>query len=149
MTVAKAEILEHIRQTGERITLPRQAVIEALCELEGHQTTQNVQQYLAGKGTVLQEATIYRVLQWLKNLAVVSQTDWGQSGIVYELLSAPLHHHLICLRCGHVQDFDNAAVESLRQHLWDYYDFEPRIDHLAIFGVCKDCRSVAEIDLER
>lgn len=142
--VSKSEILERIKQAGERITLPRQAIIEALCELEGHQTTQNIQQYLAGKGTDLQEATIYRVLQWLKDLAIVSQTDLGQSGIVYELLSVPLHHHLICLRCGRIQDFDNAAVESLRQHLRDLYGFEPRIDHLAIFGVCKECRSATE-----
>lgn len=138
---SKEEILNRLRQTGERITPPREAVIEALCALGNHQTTQSIQQYLHENGIELREATVYRVLQWLKDQAVVSQTDLGQPEIIYELLSAPLHHHLICLQCGQIHDLDDAALKELRQQLRDRYQFEPRIDHMAIFGTCEKCRS--------
>ncbi len=136
----KQDLLDHLRHTGERITMPRQAVIEALCDLGGHQTTQSIQKHLEETGVCIQEPTVYRVLQWLKDLALVCQTDMGQSGITYELLSTPLHHHLICLQCGAVQDLDDSAMAPLRDHVRQRYNFEPRIDHMAIYGICKRCR---------
>lgn len=138
--VTKQAIVDHLKQSGERITLPRLAVIEALCELGGHQTIQAIQEYLEDQDIHIQEPTIYRVLQWLKDLSVISQTDLGQSGITYELLSTPPHHHLICLLCGYVQDVDDAAVIPLREFLRQTYGFEPRIDHLALFGICQTCQ---------
>jgi Fur family ferric uptake transcriptional regulator len=134
------ELVNYIRQLGERITMPRRAVIQALCDLGGHQTTQNIQIYLETQGDSIQEPTVYRVLQWLKDLALVSQTDLGRSGIVYELLSSPPHHHLICLGCGRVENFDDAALVPLRTHLQNMHGFGPRIDHMAIFGLCQACR---------
>jgi len=139
----KQELLDYLKHMGERITMPRLAVIQAIYELGGHQTTQTIQKHLAENGISIQEPTIYRVLQRLKDLGIVSQTDLGQSGITYELLSAPPHHHLVCLECGQIQDWDDDAVVPLREYLRQTYDFEPRIDHLAIFGVCQCCRSAA------
>jgi Fur family ferric uptake transcriptional regulator len=136
----KQEVVDHLKQLGERLTMPRLAVIEALCVLGGHQTTQTIQQYLDERGISIQEPTVYRVLQWLKDLALVSQTDLGQSGTIYELLSSPPHHHLVCLECGYVQSLDDAAITSLRVYLQETYGFEPRIDHLAIFGICPACQ---------
>ena len=133
------DIINHIKHLGERITLPRRAVIQALCESGGHQTLQTVQHYLEAQGTAIPEPTVYRVLQWLKDMEIVSQTDLGGSGTVYELLSAPLHHHMICLSCGCIQNFDDTAIEKLRTYLQQNYGFEPRIDHLAIFGLCEAC----------
>jgi Fur family ferric uptake transcriptional regulator len=123
--------------------MPRLAVIQALCELEGHQTTQSIQQYLESQCIPVPEPTVYRVLQWLKDLALVSQTDLGQSGTIYELLSTPPHHHLVCLACGHVQNLDDTAMATLGTHLRDAYGFEPRIDHMAIFGLCQTCQERA------
>ena len=136
----KQDIVEQLKQLGERITMPRLAVIQALCELGGHQTTQSIELYLETQGIPVPEPTVYRVLQWLKDLVLVSQTDLGQSGTIYELLSSPPHHHLVCLACGHVQNLDDAAIVPLRSHLQDAYGFEPRIDHMAIFGLCQMCR---------
>jgi Fur family ferric uptake transcriptional regulator len=136
----KQDIVEQLKKLGERITMPRLAVIQALCELGGHQTTQSIQQYLETQGIPVPEPSVYRVLQWLKDLAFVSQTDLGQSGTAYEPLSTPPHHHLVCLACGHVQNLDDAAIVPLRAHLQEAYGFEPRIDHMAIFGLCQTCR---------
>ena len=139
----KQDIVEQLKQLGERITMSRLAVIQALCELGGHQTTQSIQQYLESQCIPVPEPTVYRVLQWLKDLALVSQTDLGQSGTTYELLSTPPHHHLVCLACGHVQNLDDAAMVPLRTHLQETYGFEPRIDHMAIFGLCQTCQERA------
>ncbi len=138
---AKADIIAKIKSQGERLTLPRQAVIEALCVLGGHQTMQAIQQYLTQEGVEMQESTVYRALQWLKDLGIVAQTDLGQSGITYELITTPPHHHLVCLRCGRIQRIGDSVLEPLRQTLRQDYTFEARIDHMAFFGLCDECLS--------
>lgn len=136
-------IVSKIKGRGERITMPRLAVIEALCALGGHQTTQNLQHHLAAEGVFIQESSVYRVLQWLKELGFVAQTDLGQSGITYELISTPPHHHLVCLNCGGIQELADAYLDDLRQHLRSAYDFVPRIEHMAFFGICQNCQNEA------
>ncbi|HEX2907047.1 MAG TPA: transcriptional repressor [Phototrophicaceae bacterium] len=134
-------VLAKLKGAGERVTIQRQAVVDSLCELGGHQTAQAIQRHLQHKGLGIDEPTIYRILQRLKDLALVSQTDLGQSGIVYELLDAQPHHHLVCLRCGQVQDVDDTIMASLRQQLQQQQGFAARIDHMAIFGLCEGCQS--------
>ena len=140
MTLPCDNILEQLRQRGERLTIQRRLVIDVLCDSGEHLAVQDIQQRLQQQGTDLNEPTVYRILQWLKDLGLVSQTDVGQSGIVYQLIGGQPHHHLICLNCGTIIDVDDSIMEPLRERLHRDYNFEPRIDHMAIYGVCPDCQ---------
>lgn len=139
--VSTDELVAQVRARGERMTIQRRLVIEALCEHGAHLAVQDVQQHLAAHGCTVSETTVYRVLQWLKDIGLVSQTDLGQSGLVYQVIAEHPHHHLVCLRCGAIIDIDDSLFDSLRAELRARYAFEPRIDHMAIFGVCRDCRA--------
>ncbi len=139
MVCAKT-IVERLRAQGERLTVQRQWVIEALCASGEHLTVQQVQQLLAERSPALTETTVYRILQWLKERGVVAQTDLGQSGVVYQIIDRKPHHHLVCLSCGQIMRLDDDLMEGLRAQLRQRYDFEPRIDHMAIFGLCRACR---------
>lgn len=134
------EILEQLRQRGERLTVPRRLVIEILCERGDHLTVQDIQHHLRERQVDLNEATIYRILQWLKDLGLVSQTDLGRSEFVYQWIGDRPHHHLVCLSCRTVIDVDDSIMTSLRDQLRREFGFEPRIDHMAIYGLCEDCR---------
>lgn len=134
-------ILEELRQRGERITIQRRMVIEALCEDYDHLTINDIQKQMQSRGHDLDEATIYRILQWLKAVEVISQTDLGERGIVYELIGSTRHHHLVCLNCHAVIGLDDSFVDQLRDQVRHEYDFEPRVDHMAIFGWCAQCRA--------
>ncbi|MBN1681641.1 MAG: transcriptional repressor [Anaerolineae bacterium] len=138
---SKEAVISKLKQRGERLTIQRLLVIDALCTLGGHQTVHDIHQHLHQHSTDLTEPTIYRILQWLKDAETVSQTDLGHSGIVYELLGTNRHHHLVCLSCGAVIDVDDSVMASLREHLRQEYGFEPRIDHMAVFGMCRACHN--------
>lgn len=140
MVCAEA-IVSLLRKQGERLTIQRRAVIEVLCASGDHLTVQDIQSRLAAQGTVLTEATVYRIVQWLKDRGAVAQTDLGQSGVVYQAIGCELHHHLVCLRCGRVIDIEDQVMDALREQLRREHAFEPRIDHMAIFGLCHDCRA--------
>ncbi len=140
------DVIERIKAQGERVTLPRRLVIEALGGSHEHLTISTLQAHsqAAHPDQPMSDTTVYRVLQWLKALGLVSQTDMGQAGMVYALIDRP-HHHLICLNCGGTIMVDDALFESLRATLRQQYNFNPRIDHMAIYGTCEQCApSVAD-----
>ena len=134
-------VIEHIQAKGERVTIQRRLIVEALCAAHGHSSIGDLQRWIdtAHPEYDLPDPTIYRILQWLKDLELVSQTDMGSSGIVYELLGIPYHHHLICLNCGKVTDVDDGYLAPLRQTLASEFGFRARIDHMAIYGLCPAC----------
>ncbi|MCA9907547.1 MAG: transcriptional repressor, partial [Anaerolineae bacterium] len=128
------DILSQLEAHGERLTIQRRAVIDMLVAQHDHLTIQDLQSCLEQtQGVKLSETTIYRILEWLKRLALVSQTDMGSAGIVYSLVGTPRHHHLICLDCGAVMDIDDAYFDDLRRKVQHDLGFVARIDHMAIY----------------
>ena len=133
-------LLDRLRNDGERLTLQRKMVLQALCQGCGHRTIGQIGDALHAAGQPLDESTIYRILQRFNRLGIVSQTYLGADGIVYELLDGQTHHHLVCLACHQVLHVDDQFVNDMRTRLRQEYGFEPRIDHLAIFGLCAACQ---------
>jgi Fur family ferric uptake transcriptional regulator len=134
------EQLAAIRARGERLTPQRLMVLEAVRDLGGHQTAQAIYEHVRGRYPYANLATIYRALAWLKEQSLVSETDLGGGQIEYEFLGTGRHHHLVCLGCGAQMEFGDDAVAPLAATLRERYGFEPRFDHLAIFGFCRWCR---------
>lgn len=134
-------LIKRLQTEGERLTIQRRIVIEALCGIGNHATLQEIQGHLAASypGQALPDPTVYRILQWLKDLAIISQTDMGDAGVVYELIDTPPHHHLICLNCGGSIKVEDDIFTDLRERLRSEYHFEPRIEHMAIYGLCPEC----------
>lgn len=134
-------IIGQIQAHGERVTIQRRLIVEALCAVPGHRSIVDIQGWLetAHPEYDLQAPTVYRILQWLKALELISQTDMGSAGIVYELLDNPHHHHLICLNCGKVTNLNDGYLETLREALAGDFGFQARIDHMAIYGLCPAC----------
>jgi Fur family transcriptional regulator, ferric uptake regulator len=135
------DLITHLQSKGERITLPRRLVIDAISQPHRHLTIADIQQQLPQGPHSLSETTIYRVLQWLKALGFVSQTDMGYAGIVYALISQPYHYHLICLSCERTITLDDVLFAPLRERLYRQYGFETRIEHMALYGLCEACTS--------
>ncbi len=133
-------VIRQIQAKKERVTIQRRLIVEALCASAGHRSIGDIQRWLAEfhPEAALQDPTVYRILQWLKDLELVSQTDMGSAGIVYELLGKP-HHHLICLNCGRVSEVDDRYLAPVRDAVEADFDFHPRIEHMAIYGLCPAC----------
>lgn len=135
--------MSQLREEGERLTRPRRKVLEVLSRSGDHLTVSDAQRLLQEAGEEMDAATIYRVLQWLKRVGLISQTDLGGEAIVYQIIDDHRHHHLVCLSCGAMVEVEDRALDALRRRLRRDYNFEPRIDHLAIFGLCQRCQKQA------
>jgi Fur family ferric uptake transcriptional regulator len=130
-----------LKEKGYRFTTQRAAVLQILHETDEHITAGEIYQDVKTKYPKLNKSTIYRTLELMKQLGLVTETDFGGDRFCYHLGEKGLHHHLICRKCGRIIDLDESAIESLNKFLVNSYNFVPEIRHLAIFGRCLSCQS--------
>ena len=134
-------VYNHLQTKGERLTISRRLVIEVLCSRAGHWSIGDIRKHIETRhqGQNLPEPTVYRILQWLKGLQLVSQTDMCEAGVVYEFIDTSPHHHLICLGCGYIIEVEDSLLAPLREKLATEYHFALRLEHMAIYGYCPGC----------
>lgn len=139
MSTPLEELVEELRSRGSRITLPRRWTLQVLHDENRHMTVEELQQSLTRRGVQVDEATLYRTLQWLKQNRVVAQMTTGSGADVYALLGDRRHHHLICVECGSISEIGDELFQTLRESIRSEYGFVPHIDHYAIPGLCAAC----------
>jgi len=138
------QIIADLRAKGQRITLPRRWTLQVMVNEHAHLTCEQVRERLLENGIEIDEATVYRTLQWLKQNRIVAQSSLGLGADIYSLIDEQPHHHLVCLRCHQISDIADNLLDPLREQLSTEYDFKPVIDHYTIFGICRSCQDAAE-----
>jgi Fur family ferric uptake transcriptional regulator len=136
--------VESLRAQGQRLTPQRLLVLETLRDATTHLTADDLYDLVAAKYPYINRATIYRALAWLKEHGLTSVTDLGGGQLRYQYLAERRHHHLVCLHCGGQQELPDEILAPLAQTLHERYQFAPRLDHFAIFGLCQRCQQQAE-----
>lgn len=128
-----------LRHLGLRVTPQRLLVMEALADGNGHLTADEIMRWTAERYPAINLATIYRTLDLLTSVGLVTQTDLGSGVAHFELVGESLHHHLICEHCGAMMEVDDALLAPVRERLLHDYGFRASARHIALFGTCKGC----------
>jgi Fur family ferric uptake transcriptional regulator len=134
------EIKGFLHQLGYRLTPQRLRLIEVVAGSEGHISAEEVYAQLHPHFPKVHISTIYRNLELLKRLGVVTETDLGEGRLRYHFREKGHHHHLICHGCGAIIELDEALLSPLKDVLQERYGFKADLRHLAIFGYCSQCR---------
>ena len=131
---------EVIKESGHRLTPQRLMIISAVRHARGHMTAGDVLEEVRESYPYIDISTVYRTLEVLREMRLISVTDMRQGEYLYEWIDQTRHHHLICGDCGQVTPLDHKYLEDLGTEILDDYSFQADIDHFAIFGVCEKCR---------
>jgi len=134
------ELVDRVRQHGLRMTRQRSIIVQALWELQGHASAESVYDRVTLHRRDVDLSTVYRTLETLHNLGIVSKTDLGHGCTEYEIVGEQPHHHLVCQHCRRVIELDNAYLAPLTETIRQDFDFDPMSSHYAIFGICQACR---------
>jgi Fur family ferric uptake transcriptional regulator len=132
-------LVENVRKRGYRMTPQREMILDAIHD-EGHITADDIFQRVRAKSPAVNLATVYRTLELLKELDIVTAIDTGEGCVHYELAGEQPHHHLVCEECGYTLELDCDALQPLEQELLRRYGFVMNLNHLALFGKCPDCQ---------
>lgn len=138
-SVQHGALAERLRHLGLRVTPQRLLVMEALGANGGHMTADEIMRWTAARYPAINLATIYRTLDLLASVGLVTQTDLGGVSSTFELVGETLHHHLVCSSCGATIEIDDALLAPLRERLLREHGFRAAVSHMALFGTCRAC----------
>lgn len=126
-----------------KITPQRQVILKTFLENGAeHLSAEEVYKLVKTKNPDIGLATVYRTLDLLAELDILQKMDFGDGKGRYEINDEDVHHHhhLICLRCGHVEEFEDDLLETLEAAIKRKTNFEV-IDHqLKFYGFCQKCQ---------
>lgn len=128
-----------LKEKGYRLTPQRMLVTEALHDAESHISAEEIYEQLHARYPYSNISTVYRTLELLKELKLVTEADFGEGRVRYHVAEKGHHHHLVCRRCGKIVDLDESVLSPLKDTLLRNYGFEADLRHLAIPGECSDC----------
>jgi len=127
-----------------RLTRQRERIIDAVRAL-GHATPDGLATALARDGgPALSLSTIYRNLEALEEVGVVSHTHLGHRSPTYHLSDHADHIHLVCLSCGTVIESAVATADPFVGNLLTIHGFVADVKHIAIHGWCAACSARAD-----
>lgn len=131
-----------LRERGQRVTRPRLAVIEALATLDGHPSAEAVASAVATTSDAVHRATIYRTLDTLADLGVVTHVHSSQGTTSYHLADlAEPHLHARCRTCATVVDLPVDLLDDVTRTVDEASGFDLEPGHVALSGRCAACRA--------
>jgi len=133
-----ADLDRPLRERGYRLTPQRQMVLEAVNTLR-HGTPEEIGAEVQKTASGVNISTVYRTLELLEELGLVTHTHLGHGAPTYHSANDPDHLHLVCRDCGKVIEADFSAADDLVGRLAAQHGFDTDVKHFAIYGRCADC----------
>ncbi|MBK8005706.1 MAG: transcriptional repressor [Gemmatimonadetes bacterium] len=132
---------EWLRRHGQPVTRQRDQVAAVVLGSTDHLSVEQIQERLQAQGATVGLATVYRTLDLLVQSGMVRGHDFGQRSRRYEPMGpGSVHEHLICTRCGKVEEFTHERLERMLPIIADEYGFQPDRHRVEIYGVCRECQ---------
>ena len=132
---------QDLKKAGLKATLPRLKILKFLEDSQvRHMSAEDVYKAMLESGDEVGLATIYRVLTQFEAAGLVTRHHFEEGHSVFELNQGEHHDHILCVKCGRVDEFMDPTIEE-RQHKIAQENGYDMTDHaLYIYGVCSDCQ---------
>jgi Fur family transcriptional regulator, ferric uptake regulator len=128
---------EHLKSAGLKSTLPRLKVLDLFENSEErHLSAEDVYKQLLSSGEDVGLATVYRVLTQFEQAGLLVRHHFESGKSVFELNQGEHHDHIVCLQCGHVEEFFDAAIETRQEKVATELGFAIREHSLHIYADC-------------
>ena len=137
--MTRDSLIEELKSRGVRVTPQRAIILEAIEQMPGHITAEDVFTVVQRVNRYINLATVYRTLDLLRRLDLIIETDMGATAIQFALQTHGAHHHAVCRRCNRTYEFPNELLTPVIDELASHYNFVADARHVVIFGWCAAC----------
>ncbi|MBQ0723904.1 MAG: ferric iron uptake transcriptional regulator [Cycloclasticus sp.] len=129
-----------IREAGLKVTLPRLKILSMLESTQHrHLSAEDMYKALLEDGEEIGLATVYRVLTQFETAGLVSRHHFEGGNSVFELNQGEHHDHILCVKCGRVDEFVDELIEQRQRTIAEKMNYQMTDHSLYIYGVCSTC----------
>jgi Fur family ferric uptake transcriptional regulator len=107
-----------------------------------HQSAEDVYKALLDTGEDIGLATVYRVLTQFEAAGLVKRHHFEGGHSVFELNEGSHHDHIVCVKCGKVDEFIDDTIEKRQKAIAEGLGYELTDHCLYMYGICKKCQSL-------
>jgi len=128
---------QDLKSIGLKATLPRLKILNLFeTSKERHLTAEDVYKVLLSEGMEIGLATIYRVLTQFEQAGLLTRHHFESGKAVFELNQGGHHDHLVCVQCGHVEEFFDSEIERRQVKIAKERGFNIQEHSLQIYADC-------------
>lgn len=132
---------QELRNAGLKVTLPRVKILEILeSSVLRHMSAEDMYKALLDSGEDIGLATVYRVLTQFETAGLVTRHHFEGGHSVFELNQGMHHDHIVCVKCGRVDEFVDSEIEKRQKQIANAKGYEITDHSLYLYGVCSECR---------
>jgi Fur family ferric uptake transcriptional regulator len=138
-----------IRLLGHRITVGREVILNVLAGTAEHLSAEDIYIKVHSINPSVGLTTVYRTLELLVKIGMVSKFDFGDGRARFELTEEPKgtrhHHHLVCTGCSRIVDYSDfineeiAILKRIEDNLSKKYNFKITNHLVQYYGLCPKC----------
>ena len=129
--------IDELKSTGLKATIPRLKILEIFQRgAQRHMTAEDVFRILLEEHSDVGLATVYRVLTQFEQAGILSRGHFESDKAVYELNEGQHHDHIVCMDCGHVEEFYDAEIESRQSTIARAKGFTIADHALSLYAHC-------------
>lgn len=132
-----------MRQRGVRLTRQRQILLELIDSSGEHLDAEQLYQLAKQKDPKINRVTVYRTLKMLKSGGLVDELDLMHhkgDQHYYETRLKQEHAHIICLRCGRIEEYFGEPLQRMREQIESQFGFQIMIARTEVGGYCSHCQ---------
>lgn len=134
------EALDKLKAGGIRLTPQRQEVLRVLLDGGEHYSAEEIWHRVRQRYAGVSFDTIYRTLHLLTRYGLASEVDFADGCRRFESAGKGHHHHLVCLRCGRIEELPFCMEDCLSRVKAEKPDFKITGHAFKFYGYCRQCQ---------
>ncbi len=132
---------DELRKLDIKVTPLRLAVMRFLESTKKPADVNTILSYLEKNKIDVDPATIFRMMNLFVKKGITHQVQFQEGKTRYELSAKEDHHHLICEKCGSIEDISDDFMEEFEKEINKKKKFLVKSHSLEFFGICRNCQS--------
>ena len=130
----------NLKKAGLKVTTPRLKILEIMEQAQDHHlSAEDIYRTLIETDGEIGLATVYRVLTQFEEAGLVVKHNFEGGQSVFELDHGKHHDHLVCVKCGRVEEFVDEVIEKRQQEIAKQAGYAITDHSLNIYGICRQC----------
>lgn len=132
------------RERGYKLTPQRLAVFKVLVSRKDHPRADDIYHQVKKKYPMISLATVYKTLDVLKDIGLVSELGYREQGCRYEG-NVSLHANLVCLKCKTIKDLDIDNLSKIESFVASKSGHKIIGSRVEFYGYCSECEGCMEV----
>jgi len=149
--MAEGSIQKSLKTRGVRLTRQRRVLLELIDQSGQHLDAEQLYERAKSKDSKINRVTVYRTLKMLKQGQLVDELDlmhYEGDQHYYETRMKKEHAHVVCLRCGRVEEFYGEPLSRLRHQIAAHFGFQIIVARTELGGYCSHCQTLRARELQ-